>query len=253
MLYSKVIGEGKPFIILHGFLGMSDNWKTLGTEFSTWGFQVHLLDLRNHGRSLHSNDFSYPIMAADVEQYCAAHKLQNIILLGHSMGGKVAMELACTQPNLVEKLIVADIGVKYYPAHHQEILEGLNAIDFSINSDRSAFDDLLKSYIPDFGTRQFLLKNIYRKTTTEFAFRFNLKTLTEKYNEIGVALPFNFTFNKEVLFLRGSKSNYILQSDWNGILAHFPKAKLEEIKNAGHWLHSENPFYFSNSIQLFLT
>ena len=118
-------------LIIHGFLGMNDNWKSLGTQFAAQGFQVHALDLRNHGKSFHSNDFSYELMAEDVKQYCEFHQLTNVILLGHSMGGKVAMLLASTYPDLVSKLIIADIGPKYYPPHHQTILEGLNAIDFS--------------------------------------------------------------------------------------------------------------------------
>lgn len=253
MLYSKVIGTGKPFVILHGFLGMSDNWKTLGAQFSEWDYQMHLLDLRNHGRSLHSDTFSYQIMAADVAQYCKENQLEDIVLLGHSMGGKVSMELACIAPNLVQKLIIADIGVKYYPPHHQEILEGLNAINFSEHNDRSEFDNVLKKYIPDFGTRQFLLKNVYRKSATEFAFRFNLKTLIEKYHEIGVSLPLHYKFTGETLFLKGSKSKYILNEDWEGILTHFPQAALAEIDNAGHWLHAENPIDFAKQVRLFLT
>ena len=161
MLYSKIEGEGKPFVILHGFLGMSDNWKTLGTHFSTLGFQVHLLDLRNHGRSFQSPEFSYDLMASDVLEYCQSNNLESIILLGHSMGGKVAMQFACDNPEFVSKLIIADIGPKYYAPHHQSILEGLNAIDFTTKPSRSDVDQTLAKYVSDFGTRQFLLKNLY--------------------------------------------------------------------------------------------
>ena len=137
MLYSKIEGEGKPLLILHGFLGMSDNWKTLGSQFATEGFQVHMLDLRNHGRSLQSGEFSYEIMAQDIYDYCQANNLNNIDIIGHSMGGKTAMLFAATYPEMVDKLIVADIGPKFYPQHHQSILAGLNAVDFSKKPSRS--------------------------------------------------------------------------------------------------------------------
>ena len=120
LLYSKIIGEGKPMIIMHGYLGMSDNWKTLGARFAEAGFQVHLLDLRNHGRSFHSSDFNYTYMSEDVANYCAHHNLKDVTLIGHSMGGKVAMFTACEYPDLVDKMIVADISPKSYPPHHQE-------------------------------------------------------------------------------------------------------------------------------------
>ncbi|TEB41117.1 alpha/beta fold hydrolase, partial [Flavobacterium circumlabens] len=121
MLYSKIEGEGKPFIIMHGFLGMSDNWKTLAGQYVEAGFQVHILDLRNHGRSFHSDEWSYEAMVQDVFEYCQANQLTKTDILGHSMGGKVAMLFATTHPEIVDKLIVADIGPKFYKQHHQDI------------------------------------------------------------------------------------------------------------------------------------
>ncbi|MBT8319454.1 MAG: alpha/beta fold hydrolase, partial [Gramella sp.] len=127
-LHSTILGEGKPFLILHGFLGMSDNWKTLGKQFAKDGFQVHLIDQRNHGKSPHSDEFSYALMAQDIKEYCETHNLRNIILLGHSMGGKTAMLTACENKELVEKLVIVDIAPKYYAPHHQQILKGLTAL-----------------------------------------------------------------------------------------------------------------------------
>ncbi|MEZ4853267.1 alpha/beta fold hydrolase [Flavobacterium sp.] len=251
-LYSNIIGNGKPFLILHGFLGMSDNWKTLGTEFSELGCQVHLLDLRNHGRSFHSDAFSYEVMAEDVVRYCATNNLENIVLLGHSMGGKVAMQIACENANLVEKLIVADIGPKYYAPHHQLILKGLNAVDFSQKPSRKEVDTILKEYIKDFGTRQFLLKSLYWKQPEQLAFRFNLAVFNEKIETIGNELSTNSHYNKPVLFLRGEKSNYILDEDRIGIEYYFPKATIKTISNAGHWLHAENPEDFFKDVSEFL-
>jgi pimeloyl-ACP methyl ester carboxylesterase len=244
VLYSKIEGQGKPLLILHGFLGMSDNWKTLGTQYAALGFEVHLIDLRNHGRSFHDAAFSYAVMVQDVLDYCAHYGLQTISVIGHSMGGKLAMLLATQHPNLVRQLIVADIGPKYYPQHHQEILTGLNAIDFSVQPERSHVDAQLQHYIPDFGTRQFLLKNLYWQTPGQLAFRFNLPVLTQEIEQVGTALPESAHYDLPTLFVRGGNSKYILDTDWDNILSHFPKAQLETIPNVGHWLHAENPALF---------
>lgn len=251
ILHSRIEGNGKPFVILHGFLGMSDNWKTLGTQFSEVGYEVHMLDLRNHGKSFHSNDFSYQDMANDVKDYCEFHKLENILLLGHSMGGKTAMLLATLHPQLIEKLIIADIGPKFYPQHHQTILEGLNAVDFSKQPSRSDVEDIVSQYISDFGTRQFLLKSLYWKEKEQLAFRFNLEVFNTKIEEIGKALPSENKFEKPTLFLRGSKSNYILDEDFETIHNHFPNVKIATISNAGHWLHAENPSDFYQQTKAF--
>ncbi|MFV8325105.1 alpha/beta fold hydrolase [Flavobacterium sp. ZS1P14] len=251
MLYSKIEGSGQPLLILHGFLGMSDNWKTLGAQLAS-DFQVHALDLRNHGRSLHSEAFSYEIMVQDVFEYCQAHNLEKINIIGHSMGGKVAMLLATTHPKLVDKLIVADIGPKFYPQHHQDILAGLNAVDFSIKPSRNEVEEIMSKYIPDFGTRQFLMKNLYWQEPGQLAFRFNLAVFNTKMDEIGIPLPENLVFDKPTLFIRGGNSNYILDSDFENIKHHFPKARVETISNVGHWLHAENPAVFYQTVISFL-
>ena len=138
MLYSRIVGEGNPLLIIHGFIGMSDNWKSFGSLYAAEGFQVHMLDLRNHGKSFHSDEFNYNVMSNDVLEYCQEHNLAKVSIIGHSMGGKVAMLLATTYPEMVDKLIVADIGSKYYAPHHQDILAGLNAVDFSTKPDNYA-------------------------------------------------------------------------------------------------------------------
>ena len=251
MLYSKIEGSGRPLIILHGFLGMSDNWKTLGKQFSA-NFQVHILDLRNHGRSLHSEDFSYEIMVQDVFEYCQAHQLEHINIIGHSMGGKVAMLLATTHPELVHKLIVADIGPKFYPLHHQDILEGLNAVDFSKKPSRSDVEEIMEKYISDLGTRQFLTKSLFWQEPEQLAFRFNLAVFNRKMDEIGVPLPENSIFKKPTLFIRGGNSRYILDSDFEMIKQHFPNSSIETIPNTGHWLHAEKPAEFYQKATSFL-
>lgn len=252
LLHSKILGQGAPLLILHGFLGMADNWKTLGGKYAENGFEVHLLDLRNHGRSFHSDDFSYELMVEDVVAYILAKNLNKVSVLGHSMGGKVAMLLAVSHSDKVARLLVADIAPKFYPAHHHRILEGLNALDFSSISSRGQADEKLAEYITDWGVRQFLLKNLYWKTKQQLGLRINLKALSNAQEEIGEPLPSSSIFKGKTLFLRGSKSEYIHPDDTSEILRYFPNAQVETVDNAGHWLHAENPKQFFEKSLAFL-
>lgn len=251
ILHSQIMGEGKPLVILHGFLGMSDNWKTLGNRFAENGFEVHLVDQRNHGRSFHSDDFSYELMSEDLKKYCDSHNLTEIYLIGHSMGGKTAMQFAVTYPEMILKLVIADIGPKKYPQHHQDILKALSSLDFETLKSRGDAEDVLSSYIKDEGTRLFLLKNLYRKEKNKFGLRFNLPVLTKRIVEVGKALPENKIFNGNTLFLAGSKSNYIEPMDEFSIKKQFPKAEIKTVSKAGHWLHAENPNEFYDNVMNF--
>lgn len=252
MLYSRIEGEGKPLVIIHGFLGMSDNWKSFGALYAAEGFQTHMLDLRNHGKSFHSNEFNYDLMANDILVYCQQNKLDKVSIIGHSMGGKVAMLFAVSHPEMVEKLIVADIGPKYYAPHHDDIFAGLNAVDFSTQPSRTEVEATLMPYIPDFGTRQFLMKNLYWVTPGQLGFRFNLDVFNTTIDVIGTPLPENTIFEKPTLFIRGGKSNYILDTDVPGIKKHFPNSQLVTMPNVGHWLHAENPKLFFEETARFL-
>lgn len=251
ILHSKILGSGQPFLILHGFLGMSDNWKTLGNQFSE-DFEVHLIDQRNHGRSFHSDEFSYEVLAEDLKNYINHYQLENCIVLGHSMGGKIAMQFALTNPDFVSKLIVADIAPKVYPAHHQYILKALGSVDFKELTSRKEIEIVLQKFIPEKGVVQFLMKNIYRKGKTQFAYRFNLPILNKKYNEVVKTFFQSKKFIKPVLFLRGGNSGYILDEDMLIIDQNFPNSNLETIENAGHWLHVERPQEFYEKVMLFL-
>ena len=251
VLNSKIQGKGEPLLILHGFLGMGDNWKTLANKFSE-NYEVHLIDQRNHGRSFHSEDFNYELLTEDLLHYIKYHNLNKVNVIGHSMGGKVAMLFAVTHSEKVNKLIVADIGPKFYPRHHDTILEGLSAIDFSKQKTRGEVEEVLKKYIPEWGVRQFLLKNVYWKSKGELAFRFNLPSLIENYDEIGASLPSLSVFKGGTLFLKGGNSGYITDNDTSLITAHFPKVVVKTVKNAGHWLHAENPTDFYDYVVSFL-
>ncbi|WP_452221848.1 alpha/beta fold hydrolase [Lacinutrix salivirga] len=251
-LHSNILGKGKPFLILHGFLGMSDNWKTLGKQFAEAGYQVHLIDQRNHGRSFYNNTFNYEVLTQDLKYYCEEHNLKNCIVLGHSMGGKTVMTFATQYPELVSKLIVADISPRFYPVHHDAILNGLSALNFESLTSRGEADEQLSQYVSDFGTRQFLLKNLYWIEKGKLALRINLKILKEQVEEVGEALPIHAKYNGDTLFLRGDKSEYISNQDTTIIKSHFPNAIIKTIKNAGHWLHAENPKDFYNAVTEFI-
>lgn len=252
ILHAQVFGEGKPFLILHGFLGMGDNWKTLGNDFAEAGFQVHLVDQRNHGRSFHSDTFNYGVMAEDVKRYCDENGLDSIVLLGHSMGGKTAMAVATSYPELVSHLIVADIAPKYYPQHHQDILKGLGALDFSTIGSRGEADEALSNYISIRAIRQFLLKNLYWVEKGKLGLRMNLPVLTKEIEEVGKPLAEGAVYDGPTLFLAGATSGYIQKMDELLILKHFPKAKIETVSKAGHWLHAENPEEFYDKVMSFL-
>jgi len=252
MLHSNIIGEGYPFVILHGFLGMGDNWKTLGRQFSELGFQVHLVDQRNHGRSFHSDEFDYDLMASDLKVYAKEHQLERMHLLGHSMGGKTAMTFATKFPELVDHLIVADISPRYYPVHHEVILNGLQSLDFNVIESRAEADKVLSSAIPEMGIRQFLLKNLYWVEKGKLGLRMNLPVLSAEVAEVGEALEPFARFSGPTLFLRGDRSEYIQASDTPLIHQHFPNAQITTIEKAGHWLHAENPVDFYKAVTEFI-
>ena len=251
LLHSKILGEGTPFIILHGYFGMGDNWKSHANKLAEH-FQVHIVDQRNHGRSFHSDEFNYELMVEDLAYYFEHYGLESAVVLGHSMGGKTAMLFAVEHPELVTKLVVADMAPKYYAPHHHTIIDALNSVDFSTIKLRSEVDGILAKTIDEVGVRQFLMKNIYRKTKTDLAFRFNLKSLTDNNPEVGQALPSFTTYEGPALFLRGEKSDYVLDEDKALIEAHFENANVETVSNAGHWLHAENPVEFYDKLIAFV-
>lgn len=252
LLQSRILGKGHPLIILHGFLGMSDNWKTLGNQFAQNGFQVHLIDQRNHGRSFHSPNFDYRLMGQDLLNYLDYHEIAKGSVIGHSMGGKTAMQFATSQPKRMDKLIVADISPKYYPPHYNVILDALEKLDFESISSRKEADEVLSHDLPDLGTRQFLLKNLYWTRPGKLGLRFNLEVLKTKTGEIGTKIDPGSVFSGPTLFLRGARSTYILPNDHAEIKKHFPKAEIETIENAGHWLHVDNPGQFFGKSSHFL-
>ncbi len=251
-LHFRTIGEGQPFVIMHGLFGTSDNWQTLGRRFSET-HKVYLVDLRNHGRTDHSHEFDYQLMADDIKEFVESENLQNPIIMGHSMGGKAAMNFALQNPDKLERLIVVDIAPKAYPVHHEQIIEGLKSIDLASIQSRNDADEQLKPYIPEPDVRMFLMKNLYRKEDNTFAWRVNLKAIDENIEKMGEAIHSNSPFLKPTLFVRGGKSKYIKPEDeFNSICHLFPNVEIETIENAGHWVHAEAPDRFYEIVMNFL-
>ena len=248
-LHYRKYGEGQPIVILHGLFGSSDNWQTLGKKFAE-NFEVYLVDQRNHGHSPKSNEFNYQLLSDDLYKLITDLELENIILIGHSMGGKTVMNFAQQHPDLIEKLIVVDIGPKAYPMHHNIILEGLNSLDLSSIKSRGQADKQLSKYIEDEGVRQFLLKNLYWVEKGQLGWRINIPVLEEKMPDIIAAIPEDIVYSP-TLFIRGEKSNYIVEDDFQNIYDQFPNSEIETIYDVGHWVHAENPFSFYNMVMDF--
>ncbi|SEI76307.1 Pimeloyl-ACP methyl ester carboxylesterase [Dyadobacter koreensis] len=242
--YKKIGETGKPLVILHGVFGFLDNWLTIGKTISEQGFIVYLVDQRHHGRSPHEGSLDFPTLAADLKEFLSQQNLDNPILLGHSMGGKTVMEYAVNNPDTLEKLVVVDIAPKQYPIHHTKLLKGLNALPVEEIETRQQADDFLSKYEPILAVRQFLLKNLYRKEEGGFDWRFNLPVLTSDMGKVGAEITASKPVETSTLFIRGAKSDYILDEDWDNILKIFPNAQLDTIENAGHWVQAEQPKVF---------
>lgn len=251
-LFYRKFGEGQPLIILHGLFGQSDNWNSLARQFSELGNAVYTVDLRNHGLSPHSEEWTYQSMSDDVLELITDLELKDVILIGHSMGGKVAMQFAMNSPELLKKLIVVDIAPKYYPPHHGDILKALNAVDFNVVKNRKDAEAILSEYISDLGTKQFLLKNIYWKEDGLLAWRFNLDVITRKIETVGQETPNYSTCKAPTLFIKGERSNYILESDLQHINDLFPFSQIKTIDGAGHWVHAEKPLDFFETVTTFI-
>ncbi|KAA9325469.1 alpha/beta fold hydrolase [Adhaeribacter soli] len=250
-LHFRTLGEGRPFVILHGLFGTSDNWQTLGRRFSET-HKVYLADMRNHGRTEHSAAFDYQLMADDIKEFVESENLQDPIIMGHSMGGKAAMQFALQNPELLSELIVVDIAPKSYPPHHDEIIAGLKAIDLASLKSRNEADEQLKAYVPEADTRLFLLKNLYRKEDNTFAWRANLQAVEENIDKLTNNIQLASSFPKPTLFIRGGRSRYIKPEDTATIKEYFPAARIETIEEAGHWVHAEAPEKFYDIVMNFL-
>jgi len=240
-------------MILHGLFGMSDNWATLSRQFSDNGFLVYLVDARNHARSPHSDDFDFPLMSNDMVELMDEEKIPSSAIIGHSMGGKTAMWLACENPERVSELIVADMAPRYYAPHHQSVIAAVHAVDVGQVTSRKEAEEILRASLRDEGTVQFLLKNLYWNEKENLEWRFNMTGIEKNISNIGMALPEHLRFSGKTLFVRGEKSGYITEEDKPEIKKHFPASEIKTVPNAGHWIHAENPSGFMDAVLPFLS
>jgi esterase len=248
----KEYGNGdKNLIILHGFLGSLDNWHTLATEWGKAGLHVWALDMRNHGKSPHTENHSLQLMVDDVNDFMFQHHINEASILGHSMGGKVAMLFAIQYPALCKKLIVADIAPREYRAGHDDVFDAIFQVDLDTIETRKEAEEAMKPYLGDFGTRQFILKSLERTEEGKYEWKFNLRTLFQDYDEIRKPINSSHVYDGETLFIKGSISGYIKDEDMVKINDLFPKAKLLSIEDAAHWLHADKPKEFYDAVYAF--
>lgn len=256
-LFYRKLGQGQPLIILHGLFGSSDNWLSIAKQLAEH-FEVFLVDQRNHGLSPHSDSWDYQAMSTDLHELMLDHQIINPVLIGHSMGGKTVMQFAVEHPERIHKLIVVDIAPKYYPVHHREIIDALLSLNLNRIQSRKEAEEALSKTIPDFGTRQFLLKNLYwleqeNEQEKKLAWRFNLDVINKNLESVGEIVALNQQHCLvPTLFMRGATSTYILDNDTPFIKELFPNAELITIPSAGHWIHADQPAAFVESVIRFV-
>ncbi len=250
-LHYRKLGEGKPLVVLHGVFGSSDNLYTVCKNISEQGFEVYILDARNHGQSPRSSEFNYSVLATDLFDFIEEHQLVDPTVLGHSMGGKTVLQFSQMYDNY-SKLIVVDIAAKGYSPHHSHIIEGLKAIDLSTLTSRKEAEQVFSKYVTDLGEQQFLLKNLYRTDAGGFDWRINVPVLAANAENVVAAIPLSKTIDKPLLIMRGGESNYVSDQSVEDLKDYYTDLKLVTIEGANHWIHATKPREFVETVVDFL-
>ena len=250
-LNSKESGQGRVVILLHGMLGSLDNWHPIARRLAET-FHVFTLDQRNHGLSPHSSKMNYPLMAADMDEFMALHRIKSTAVIGHSMGGKTAMQFALKFPHRVEKLVVADMAPRDYKPTYDRIFAALLKLNLPGFQTRQQVEDALATEIPDLDLRRFLLKNLGRDPEGRFVWKINLRGIAGNYTQLNERITDSPPFVKPALFIRGEKSNYVNPEDEPLIRTLFPRSEIQTISGAGHWLHADRPEEFLRLVLNFL-
>ena len=250
ILSSLVIGRGPVIIIIHGLFGEGVNWLSIGKELSA-NFEVHLIDQRNHGKSFHNSEHNYFVLADDLYRYIKAKKINTFSLIGHSMGGKVAIQFTLTYSNLVDKLMVVDILPKKYQDKHNHIFNGLREV-IKQSKYRTEASCILERYVNDIVTTNFLLKGLYFSSDNEPKLKFNLNFLEQNIDNMLSFPEIKSSCNNEIHFISGSRSNYIQKSDIKYMNTLFPSAQFIEIEDAGHWVHFDKKKQFLDIVNKIL-
>ena len=251
ILHHKIFGKGEPLIILHGLFGMLDNWRSIAKVLEE-NYQCILVDLRNHGKSPKADDISYSLMAEDVFQLMDSMHIDTAFVMGHSMGGKVAMQMALMQPERVRKLIVVDISPGPYPHHHHNELSAIAAVDPAKITERDDAEEIFRSYLDDEGTIQFLMKNLSRQPEGVYEWKANMPVLIDHYDNLMKAIESSASFQGPVLFIKGARSTSVKDQDLPLIRTLFPHAELISIDDAGQWVHADKPAARIDSVLTFL-
>ena len=252
MIYAKQYGENQPpLVVIHDLFGNADNWHSIAQKWAEH-FTVYCLDLPNHGRSSKLSPATFPAMAEAINGWLEENQLSKVFLLGHSLGGKVCMQLASDHPEKVAKLVVADIAPVDYQPSHVEIFKGLQEINRQKPASRKAADDVLAQYENNGGIRQFLLKNLKREETGH-VIELGLEQLIENYDTLLRKPLLKEGLQTPTLFIKGEHSNYIQAQHQETTLKHFPNATVKVIPETGHWLHAEKPTTFASLVKRFLT
>ncbi len=256
LFYRKYGDKGDcPLIILHGLFGISDNWASFARRIAMEGFEVFVPDMRNHGQSPHSGNFNYLALTDDLFDFIDDMEIENPMILGHSMGGKVAMRFTLENPEILKRLIIVDITMKSYPPRttHKQIIKAMRSIELSKITKRSEIDEKLKTILQEKRIRQFVLKNVHRNRENHFEWRINIDGIEPNLDDMFDAIETSATFNKPTLFIKGGASDYILFEDYEKIRKNFPKAEIITIANTSHWVHVESPEIFFQLTMGFLT
>lgn len=254
-LFFRESGSGSPLIILHGLFGMSDNWMTMAKRFSENGFHVFVPDLRNHGQSPRSEEWDFNVMAEDVFELMQDKNINRASIIGHSLGGKVAMQMTVMQPRKLSALVASDITPRKYPVVHGNIISALDEVKIETLSSRKEAEEILSKKIDDTATLQFLLKNIYWNEAGEgkmLSWRFNLDVISKKIENGSEAIHFPGSINIPALLLRGEHSGYVSEKDISDFKKIFPLAESATVKGSGHWIHADRPEEFFNIVNAFL-
>lgn len=254
LLNYQQLGTGTPILLIHGLFGSLENLNMVAKPLSE-NFQVTSIDVRNHGNSFHQEGMDYSTLVNDVINLLDHLHIERCIVLGHSMGGKIAMQLALEYPERVEKLIVADIAPVSYPPHHNEIIKGLQAINLTQVAKRIDADKQLSAYVDNVGVRQFLLRNLTPGPQGHFIFKCSLDYINTGYSNIMQANKIpegKHAFTGDTLFIKGGNSNYILAEHKPEISAMLPNSKAKIIQGVGHWLHAEKTIAFNKIVRDFI-
>jgi len=251
-LQSYIDGEGRPLVVLHGFLGSSDNWRAMRKRFAA-KYKVFSVDQRNHGNSPHSSMMNYTVMTEDLREFLSEHGLSNVCLLGHSMGGKVAMQFATESPEWIDKLVIVDISPKAYPPSHQLLLDAMQNLELRRLKTYGEVEAALAQSISDASLRKFVVTNLARNSNGDLYWRIGLDSLAANYDQLIKPPAISNSFDKPTCFVRGAQSNFIADQDLASIREYFPRAEFHTIPNAGHWVHIDAPEEFYRVVDEYLS